>query len=160
MLLKRAKMLHITVELPRRSNIELRTFLKNSTGRCITYDVITLWPDMTRSNFFHQTMANDCPNMHGKFHHLLIRLLMWIPQAENSEKLTHASWKPGRRLYLLWRHNSVTWNDPVKIFYQKMRKGCPIGCAKIQRAAPSRLATIPEKPQGGGGCTPPCTGEG
>ena len=61
-----------------------------------------------------------------------------------------------RRLFLLWRHNFVTWPDPTKFFQQKLRKGCPISYVKFQHDPPNGLASRSEKPMGGGvASTPP-----
>ena len=42
-----------------------------------------------------------------------------------------------------------------KFFYQKLRKGCPISCAKFQHDPPHSSGCIAEKPQGGVAPTPP-----
>ena len=66
----------------------------------------------------------------------------------------------GRRLYVLWRHSSVTWPDPSIFFCEKLRKGRPISYAKFLRDPLSGSESIPGKLMGGGGASTPCTGEG
>ena len=65
-----------------------------------------------------------------------------------------------RRLFLLWRHNFVTWPDPTKFFFhQKLRKEFPISYGKFQHDPPNGVASSSEKLMGG--CiNPPLTGRG
>ena len=60
---------------------------------------------------------------------------------------TRFPWEVGRRLNLLWRHSFVTWLDPA-IFYQVLRKGCPISYAKFQRIPTGGSAVISENALG------------
>ena len=44
-------------------------FLAKMVWPCTSCDVITLWPDMTRSKFFHQKLRKGCPISYAKFQH-------------------------------------------------------------------------------------------
>ena len=86
---------------------------------------------------------------------MTIHQTMWIASAENL----------GTRYTL--RENPAggctsydviaPWPDMTrsKFFYQKLRKGCPISCAKFQHDPPHRSGCIAEKPQGGSHRPPP-----
>ena len=66
-----------------------------------------------------------------------------------------------RRLFLLWRHNFVTWPDPANFFFhQKFGKGCPISYGKFQHDPPNGVASSSEKLMGGGLHQPPLHGRG
>ena len=67
---------------------------------------------------------------------------------------THFSQKNSLTLYLLWRHSSVTWQDPVKNFHQKLRKGCPISYAKFQHDPTHSSACIAKNLRGSHGPPP------
>ena len=66
-------------------------------------------------------------------------------------------WKPNRRLYLLWRHSSVTWlGHFLPTVVQRMS---PISYAKFHRDPPSGSRSAPwpfqKKNSWGGGINPP-----
>ena len=63
-----------------------------------------------------------------------------------------------RRLFLLWRHNFLTWPD--HFFNQKLRKICPIRYGKFQHDTPNGVASSSEKLMGVASLPPPpSTGE-
>ena len=72
-------------------------YLWKVTMQCQRSDVVICLPKSSISLPFH-----PCP----------WQQVTWLK--------TRSPWKNGRRLYLLWRHSSVTWPDPVKPFLPKI----------------------------------------
>ena len=67
-----------------------------------------------------------------------------------------------RRLFLLWRHNFVTWPDPTKYFSPKVAQRMPHKLWKISARSSKRCGVQLRKTHGGGGLhqPPPLTGRG
>ena len=68
-----------------------------------------------------------------------------------------------RRLFLLWRHNFVTWPDPTKFFSPKVAQRMPHKLWKISARSSKRCGVQLRKTHGGGGLhqpPPPLTGRG
>ena len=61
-----------------------------------------------------------------------------------------------RRLFLLWRHNFVTWPDPTKFFSPKVRQRMSHKLWKISARSSKRCGVQLRKTHGGvGGCINP-----
>ena len=80
-------------------------FRWNLVEDCSSYDVITLWPDLTQPNFFHQKLRKKCPISYGKFQHDSPNGV-----ASSSEKLMGGCITPwpgeGWHLEVIWKYNS------------------------------------------------------
>ena len=60
-----------------------------------------------------------------------------------------------RRLFLLWRHNFVTWPDPTKFFSPKVAQRMPHKLWKISARSSKRCGVQLRKTHGGVASTPP-----
>ena len=60
-----------------------------------------------------------------------------------------------RRLFLLWRHNFVTWPDPTKFFSPKVAQRMPHKLWKISARSSERCGVQLRKTHGGVASTPP-----
>ena len=65
-----------------------------------------------------------------------------------------------RRLFLLWRHNFVTWPDLTKFFSPKVPQKMPHKLWKISARSSKRCGVQLRKTHGGGCINPPLTGRG
>ena len=65
-----------------------------------------------------------------------------------------------RRLFLLWRHNFVTWPDPTKFFSPKVAQRMLHKLWKISARSSKRCGVQIRKTHGGVASTPPLTGRG
>ena len=54
--------------------------------------------------------------------------------------------KVGRRQYLLWRHSSVTWPDPVNFFLPKAARRMPHKLCKISARSAQRFGATSPSP--------------
>ena len=60
--------IHQPMSVPPAGNLgRWHSVCENPAGGCSLCDVITPWPDMTRSNFFYQKMRKVCPIRYPKF---------------------------------------------------------------------------------------------
>ena len=85
--------------------------------------------------------------------HVLTPISSTIPIQVNRTtpklRLLTISLKSCRWLFLLWRHNFVTWPDPTIFFHQKLRKGCPISYGKCHHDSLNGVASQLRKSHGG-----------
>ena len=101
------------------------------------------WPRMTfersRCNAKGQMWSSSDLN-HAKYlHSCQWRQVTWLK--------TRFPWKVGRRLYLLWRHSSLTWPDLAQsISSPKVAQKMLISYAKFRSDTPCGSAAIPKYP--------------
>ena len=68
---------------------------------------------------------------------------------------THVFAEIFRRLFLLWRHNFVTWPDPTQFFLPKVSERMPHKLWKISARSSKRCGIQLRKTHGGVASTPP-----
>ena len=105
------------------------------------------------------TMSRDTSS-----HVLIDTNLINYPHSSQSHhaklRLLTISLKSCRRLFLLWRHNFVTWPDPTKFFWPKVAQSMPHKLWKISARFSKRCGVQLRKTHGGLHQPPPPTGRG